>query len=123
LKKVIDLGEHWESTTGAPIPLGGIVIRRSLPEDVKQTVNRVLRRSVEYAFAHREASLPYVRAHAQEMSEEVMYKHIDLYVNEYSVDLGTEGRRAVEVLFRTAADAGIIPRTADPLFLPPAAQG
>jgi 1,4-dihydroxy-6-naphthoate synthase len=123
LKKVIDLGEHWESTTGAPIPLGGIVIRRSLPEDVKQTVNRVLRRSVEYAFAHREASLPYVRAHAQEMSEEVMYKHIDLYVNEYSVDLGSEGRRAVEVLFRTAADAGIIPRTADPLFLPPAAQG
>ena len=81
LKKIIDLGEFWEDETGAPIPLGGIVVRRALGDDVKQALNRVMRRSVEYAFAHREASLPYVRAHAQEMSEEVMYKHIDLYVN------------------------------------------
>jgi 1,4-dihydroxy-6-naphthoate synthase len=118
LKKIIDLGEYWESTTGAPIPLGGIVSRRSLPDSIKQKVNRVLRRSVEYAFAHREASLPYVRAHAQEMSEEVMYKHIDLYVNEYSVDLGPEGRRAVELLFEKAAATGLIPLVRGPLFLP-----
>ena len=65
-------------------------------------MNRVLRRSVEYAFANRAASLPFVREHAQEMSEEVMYRHIDLYVNEYSVDLGAEGRRAVELLFERA---------------------
>ena len=58
---------------------------------MKQKVNRVLRRSVEYAFAHRSASLPFVREHAQEMSEDVIYRHIDLYVNEYSIDLGTEG--------------------------------
>ena len=103
LKKIVDLGEFWESETGAPIPLGGIVVKRSLPDEVKQTVNRVLRRSVEYAFAHRAASLPFVREHAQEMSEEVMYRHIDLYVNEYSVDLGAEGRRAVELLFERAA--------------------
>src|SRR3954469_22241331 len=109
LRKIIDLGEYWEETTGAPIPLGGIVIKRSLPDDVKQRVNRVLRRSVEYAFAHRTASLDYVRAHAQEMSEDVMYRHIDLYVNEYSVDLGVEGRRAVELLFRKAAATGVIP--------------
>ncbi|HEY7186256.1 MAG TPA: 1,4-dihydroxy-6-naphthoate synthase, partial [Vicinamibacterales bacterium] len=62
LKKIIDLGEYWESETGAPIPLGGIVVRRDLPEDVRQRVNRVMRRSVEYAFAHRTDSLPYVRA-------------------------------------------------------------
>jgi 1,4-dihydroxy-6-naphthoate synthase len=117
LKKIIDLGEYWEETTGAPIPLGGIVIKRSLPDDVKQRVNRVLRRSVEYAFAHRTASLDYVRAHAQEMSEDVMYKHIDLYVNEYSVDLGTEGRRAVQLLFAKAAATGIIPQTGVTLFL------
>ena len=117
LRKVIDLGEYWEATTGAPIPLGGIVMRRSLPDTIKQKVNRVLRRSVEYAFAHREASLPYVRAHAQEMSEEVMYKHIDLYVNEYSIDLGDEGRRAVELLFDKAAQVGLIPAVRDPLFL------
>ena len=90
LKKIIDLGEYWEEETGAPIPLGGIVIKRSLPAEVRHRVNRVLRRSVEYAFAHRAASLEYVREHAQEMSEDVMYKHIDLYVNEY---LDRPGRR------------------------------
>ena len=117
LKKIIDLGEYWESATGAPIPLGGIVIKRSLADDVKQRVNRVLRRSVEHAFANRGASLDYVRAHAQEMSDDVMYRHIDLYVNEFSVDLGTEGRRAVELLFAKAATTGITPPPNHSLFL------
>jgi 1,4-dihydroxy-6-naphthoate synthase len=117
LRKIIDLGEYWEQETGAPIPLGGIVIKRSLPDEVKDRVNRVLRQSVEYAFAHRDASLPYVKAHAQEMSEEVMYRHIDLYVNDYSVDLGRDGRRAVDVLFERARATGIIPTLRDDLFL------
>ena len=117
LKKIIDLGEFWESETGCPIPLGGIVINRTLPDDVKHSVNRVLRRSVEYAFAHREASLPFVREHAQEMSEEVMYQHIDLYVNEYSVDLGADGKRAVEVLFEKARATAIIPAVKENVFL------
>ena len=117
LKKIIDLGEFWEGGTGAPIPLGGIVVRRALPDQVKRAVNRVMRRSVEYAFAHREASLPFVRAHAQAMSDEVMYKHIDLYVNEYSVDLGPDGRRAVRVLFDRAHASGIMPRASADLFL------
>ena len=117
LKKIIDLGEYWESETGAAIPLGGIVINRALPDDVQQKVNRVMRRSVEYAFANRTASLPFVRANAQEMSEDVMYQHIDLYVNEYSVDLGREGRRAVEVLFERARTVGVIPGEPVSLFL------
>jgi 1,4-dihydroxy-6-naphthoate synthase len=117
LKKIIDLGEFWEGETGAPIPLGGIAIRRALPNEVKQAVNRVLRRSVEYAFAHRTASLPFVREHAQEMREDVMYRHIDLYVNQYSIDLGTEGRRAVELLFEKARATGIIPEVKEGLFL------
>ena len=117
LKKIIDLGEYWESETGAAIPLGGIVINRRWPDDVRQRVNRVMRRSVEYAFAHRGASLPFVRAHAQAMSDDVMYKHIDLYVNDYSVDLGADGRRAVEVLFDRARTAGIIPTMREGLFL------
>ena len=83
---------------------------------MKQRVDRVLRRSVEYAFAHRDASLPFVREHAQEMSEEVMYRHIDLYVNDYSVDLGAEGRRAVEAALRPRRGTGPIPRTTGPLF-------
>jgi 1,4-dihydroxy-6-naphthoate synthase len=117
LKKIIDLGEFWESETGSPIPLGGIVVNRALPDEIKHRVNRVLRRSVEYAFAHREASLPFVREHAQEMNEEVMYQHIDLYVNEYSVDLGADGRRAVAVLFEKARATGIIPAVREDLFL------
>jgi 1,4-dihydroxy-6-naphthoate synthase len=117
LRKIIDLGEFWESETGAPIPLGGIVVKRSLPDEVKRAVNRVMRRSVDYAFAHREASVPYVRAHAQEMSEQVMYQHIDLYVNEYSIDLGEDGRRAVQGLFDRAQRAGLIPAVRAELFL------
>ena len=117
LKKIVDLGEFWETATGAPIPLGGIVVRRSLPHTIRLSMNRVMRRSVEYAFAHRTASLPFVREHAQEMSEEVMYQHIDLYVNEFSVDLGAEGRRAVELLFDRARALGVIPPVEESLFL------
>lgn len=120
LKKVVDLGQFWERTTGAPIPLGGIAVRRSLPVDVQQAMNRVMRRSVEYAFAHPEASRAFVRAHAQEMSESVMRQHIDLYVNEYSVDLGAEGRRAVAVLIARAVAAGLVTDPVAPLFAVPA---
>ena len=117
LRKIMDLGEFWERETGAPIPLGGIVASRALPDAVKWTLDRVIRRSVEYAVAHRDASLPFVREHAQEMSEDVMYRHIDLYVNDFSIDLGDEGRRAVRTLFERAAAAGVIPAPRQPLFL------
>jgi 1,4-dihydroxy-6-naphthoate synthase len=117
LIKIIDLGEYWESTTGLPIPLGGIVIKRDLPAEIQQRVDRVLRRSVEYAFANRKASLPFVREHAQEMSEEVMYKHIDLYVNQFSVDLGEEGRRAVHVLFEQAVKQELVSVNTQSLFI------
>ena len=116
LKKILDLGEFWETTTGAAIPLGGIVIDRRLPPDVQQRVDRVMRRSVEFAFAHPAASRPFVRAHAQEMSEDVMRQHIALYVNDYSVSLGDEGRRAVKLLFARAQDTGAIGELAAPLF-------
>jgi 1,4-dihydroxy-6-naphthoate synthase len=117
LEKVVDLGDHWEQSTGAPIPLGAIVVKRALPVTVQLAVNRVMRRSVEYAFAHPGASVPLVRAHAQEMADEVMQQHIKLYVNEYSVDLGLDGRRAIETLFARAAAAGIIPTVSRPLFV------
>jgi 1,4-dihydroxy-6-naphthoate synthase len=108
LKKVIDLGEWWETETHLPIPLGGIVIKKTLPDDLIQKVNRVLRKSVEYAFANPNSSLPFVKEHAQEMSEEVMYKHIDLYVNNYSVDLGIQGRAAITKMFEKADQLGLI---------------
>ncbi len=108
LVKLIDLGEYWETTTGLPIPLGGIVVRRDIPEEIQQKINRVLRRSVEYAFAHPAAVMPFVRAHAQSMEDAVMQAHIDLYVTNYTVDLGEKGRDAVQQMFRIAFEKGAI---------------
>jgi 1,4-dihydroxy-6-naphthoate synthase len=117
LKKIVDLGEYWEKTTSCAIPLGGIVVKRCLPDEVKNKVNRVLRRSVEFAFKNPKSGIEFIRAHAQAMEEEVMYKHIELYVNKYSVDLGEEGRKATALLFDTALKKGIIPSIGKDLFL------
>lgn len=117
LRKVVDLGEWWEAATGLPIPLGGILARRSLGADTIRAVDDALRRSVAYAFDHPEASRPYVRAHAQEMDDAVMQSHIDLYVNDFSRDVGPEGERAIQTLFARARDAGIIARDTPSPFL------
>ena len=117
LQKIIDLGEFWETETGAQLPLGGMVIKRSLPDAVKDKVNRVLRHSVEYALAHRAVSRDFVRSNAQEMSDEVMCQHIDLYVNPYSIDLGKEGKRAVRMLFEKGQAMDIISNSKESFFL------
>ncbi|ALL04234.1 1,4-dihydroxy-6-naphthoate synthase [Pedobacter sp. PACM 27299] len=119
LHKVMDLGNYWEQQTGCAIPLGGIVINRDLDQDIKEKVNRVLRKSVEYAFANPKSGIEFIKQHAQEMSEEVMYKHIDLYVNKYSIDLGTEGRKAIDVLFQMAQERGLIQPITKDLYLIP----
>ena len=117
LVKLLDLGEYWETTTGLPIPLGGIVVRRDLPGDIQQKVNRVLQRSVRYAFDHPEETKDYVRQYAQEMSEEVMFKHIGLYVNDFTENLGVEGRKAVDELMKMAVSKGIMPQPKASVFL------
>ena len=117
LVKLVDLGEYWETSTGLPIPLGGIVVRRDLPMDVQQKMNRVMRRSVEYAFAHPDEVMPFVREHAQAMDDAVMRAHIDLYVTNYTVDLGEKGREAVRAMFRIARDKNIIPDNAEKIFI------
>ena len=117
LVKVLDLGEFWEQLTGCAIPLGGIMIKRSLPDEIKHTVNRVIRRSVEFAFENPQSGIKFISQHAQEMSEEVMFKHINLYVNKYSIDLGFEGRKAVSTLFEEAIKRKVIPIPKQNLFL------
>ena len=109
LVKLLDCGEYWEDQYQLPIPLGGIAVRRDLPAEVRARINRVLRASVQYAFEHPEASRPFVCEYAQEMNEQVMQQHIDLYVNDFSLDLGAEGRAAVRNLFRVAVEKGILP--------------
>ncbi len=103
LELVADLGIEWERRTGLPLPLGGIVVRRSLPDEVFRRFERVLRRSIEYAFARPSESRDYIKAHAQELEDEVIDKHIALFVNEYSLSLGPEGRAAIEALTGTNA--------------------
>ena len=98
LELVADLGLEWEARTALPLPLGGIVLRRDVPHEVREKVERVLRRSIEYAFAHPMISRDYVKAHAQEMEDDVIDKHIALFVNDFSLSLSEEGRRAVREL-------------------------
>lgn len=119
LSKIVDLGSFWENLTGCAIPLGGIVINRNIDPEVQHKVNRVLRKSVEYAFANPKSGINFIREHAQEMEEAVMYKHIELYVNQYSLDLGTEGRKAIDILFKMATEKGLIPEINQSLYLNP----
>jgi len=98
LVKLMDLGEYWERQTNAPIPLGGIVIKKNIEPAIKDWVDKLIRRSLEYSFEKYPALSDYVKDHSQEMDETVMRKHIDLYVNDYSLDLGTEGKAAVNTL-------------------------
>jgi 1,4-dihydroxy-6-naphthoate synthase len=109
LHKIVDLGDFWEHLTGCPIPLGGIVINRKIDLATQQKVNRLIRKSVESAFASPKSGLDFIRSHAQEMDEHVMYKHIELYVNSYSLDLGTEGKKAIDTLFKMAIEKELIP--------------
>lgn len=117
LKKIIDLGEYWERTTGALIPLGGIVMKRSFDSEIINKVNRLIRKSIEFAFENKNSALPYMKLHAQEMDEQVMMQHVDLYVNKYSIDLGEAGRAAVTKMFNLAQQKGVIPKIKNFLFV------
>lgn len=117
LVKLADLGERWEERYGVPLPLGGIAIRRSLPESDKKAVNQLLRNSVDYAFRHPQASRAYVQQYASEMSAEVQQQHISLYVNKYSFDLGVEGHDAIQHLFAEGVRLGLLPECKQPVFL------
>lgn len=117
LHKLADMGEFWENLTGLPIPLGAIVIKRSIPDEIALKVNRVVRRSLEYAYKDSFASYDFVAGNAKEMDSTVMNNHIKLYVNEYTLNLGIKGREAVVELFRMATEKGVIPSLPERIFL------
>ncbi|MBI4686499.1 MAG: 1,4-dihydroxy-6-naphthoate synthase [Nitrospirae bacterium] len=108
LKKIIDLGQWWENETRLPIPLGGIIARRSLGDGLIHKLNKILRGSVEYAFSHKDEAMGYIRQYSHELSDEVINQHIGLYVNDYSIDMGEKGERAVKELLLRAEDAGVL---------------
>lgn len=117
LTAVMDLGKWWEEETGLPIPLGGIALKRTLIDGPGRDIDRFLKQSVEYAFANRSEPMAYIKNHSQELSEDVISRHIDLYVNDHSIDIGKEGKKAVEELISRAEDSGIIPRINRSLFM------
>lgn len=119
LVKIMDLGDFWERHSGCAIPLGGIVIKRELPEAIKQQVNHLIRESVEFAFANPSSGLEFIKQHAQSMEEEVMFKHINLYVNDYSKNLGPEGRKAIDNMFKMALEKKVIPAVSKSIYLNP----
>jgi len=96
LHKIVDLGNYWEEKTSLPIPLGGIVGKRSIDEKVLKQVDVLIKKSIEYSYSNYPLISDYIKCHSQEMEEEVMKKHIDLYVNNYSLDLGKDGKNAIE---------------------------
>jgi len=117
LHKVMDLGEYWESTYHYPIPLGGIVAKRSLGNEKIRLISNLLSSSVQYAFDNPTDSNEYVLEHAQEMDPEVVKQHIALYVNKYSVDLGETGREAVLKLFEIGVKKGLFEDAKNSIFV------
>ncbi len=117
LCKIADLGDLWHKRYALPIPLGGIAIRRSIDSQTQQRVNRILRRSVEFAFKNPHLSAEYTRYHAREMETNVLQKHIDMFVNQYSVDISEEGKRAFEALYKCASEIFPLSNTEKSLFI------
>ena len=103
LHKVTDLGEYWEEKMKAPIPLGGIAVKRSIDKEISLKIDKLIRKSIEFAFSNYPLITDYVKQHSQEMSEDVMRQHIELYVNNFSIDLGNDGKQAIETLYKIAA--------------------
>jgi 1,4-dihydroxy-6-naphthoate synthase len=116
LRHHLDLGASWERQTGLPIPLGGIAARRDLGAERLRALEGAVRASLLYANAHPGHTESYVAAHAQELEPEVRHRHIELYVNDFSLDVGPEGRRAVALLLGRARERGLIPAGPEELF-------
>jgi 1,4-dihydroxy-6-naphthoate synthase len=116
LKEIIDLGNWLEKETGQLIPIGGILSRRSLGESLIMQIDESIKQSILYAFENRQSPVDYIKQHSQELSDDVINQHINLYVNDFSVDLGDEGEKAVRELLSRAEEAGVISKSESPLF-------
>jgi 1,4-dihydroxy-6-naphthoate synthase len=117
LNKIADMGERWEKLTGLPIPLGTIVINRRIPSEIALKVNRIINRSLEYAYNDSLASYDFILSNAQEMESTVMNKHIKLFVNKFTSNLGRDGKKAIRELYRIARGKMIIPELPEEIFL------
>lgn len=117
LKKIADMGDLWETETGSPIPLGCIIIKRSLGNQLHQQFNNLLKMSIQRAVDNPKQAMNYVKKHASEMDEKVMKQHIDLYVTNFSLNLGAEGKRAIDLLFKKGISNGLLPPIESSIFI------
>jgi len=117
LRKVADTGEYWEKMTGMPVPLGGIVVNRGVNEDIAGKVNRSIRRSIEYAWADPSASVDFIRRNASEIDSAITKEHISLFVNDFSLSLGQEGKAAISRLYSVANERKVIGAMPERIFL------
>ncbi len=117
LKQIIDLGQWWEKETGLLLPLGCITAKHSLGEGLNKKVNKIIKKSIEYAVANRAEPMNYIKEHSLELSEDVIRQHVNLYVNNHSIDVGQEGEKAVTELLLRAEEAGIIPKAKQQIFI------
>ena len=117
LYKITELGDYWEKITGNPIPLGGIVAKKNLDKNIQQNIDSLIRKSIEYAFSNYPELNDYIRSHSQEMSEDVMRKHIDLYVNDYSIDLGETGKNAVKKMISVYNNTNQVEISSENIFV------
>lgn len=117
MQKILDIGEFWEQKTKLPVPLGGIIVNRQIDVDTQLKIDRVLRRSVEFAFQNPRESINFIRQYAQELDDEVMQKHIDLYVNNFTVDLGEQGKNAIKFLLKVAVDKKFVSYLPSDIFV------
>jgi len=116
LKKLVDLGKFWERETGNPIPLGLIAVKREYENEGKE-FDALLKKSIEYSFKHPDEAMPYIKKYAQEIDDNVINSHIQLYVNQFSIDLGEEGKKAIVDLYKKAFEAGLIKDYREDIFL------
>jgi 1,4-dihydroxy-6-naphthoate synthase len=117
LVEIMDLGEYWESQTHTPIPLGGIAVRREFKNELKFKVERIIKKSIEFAFLNPELSLDFIRKNAQALNDEVIKKHIQLYVNDFSISLGDKGKEAIELFFDKAYELGFLNELPKDIFV------
>ena len=113
---LLDLGKWWEEKTSLPIPLGGIAIRRDIAPETARRVETAIRESTLYGFKHRAETESYIKKYAREMSSAVIQRHIDLYVNDFTIEIGEQGKEAIEALFEMARNRGMLPESKMPVF-------
>jgi 1,4-dihydroxy-6-naphthoate synthase len=117
LKKVVDLGEYWQETFNMPVPLGCIVVKRSLNNETKKSIDNIIYRSLDFANKNKQSSQAYIKEHAQNMEDDTITKHIGLYVNDFSLSLGHKGKEAILFMLKEAEKAGLLTSIEDNIFI------